>query len=62
MTVLFRLMGYVGIEDEHVHSYIDFLDLACRKGGFRLKRMTTFPRGLPRCLSLYYCMLLTRPE
>lgn len=61
MEILFRCIGYTGIEEEHVHSYKTFLDFALRNLNFHLGGFSKMPRKVPRFAALYYAMLLVKP-
>ena len=62
MEWLFRFIGYRGIEDEHVHTYRDLIQHARTEFDFRLERLATMPRFVPRFAALYYAMLLKKPD
>ena len=61
MTFLFRFIGHKGIENEHVHSYKDFLNYAQTKHKLNLVQLKTFPRRVFDFAALYYAMLLKKP-
>jgi len=62
MELLFRLIGYKGIKNEHLNTYADFLKMAQTVFDLRLERFATLPRFAPRFAALYYNMLLKKPK
>jgi len=56
MELLFRLIGYHGIEEEHVRTYKDILGEAQNDKKMYLERFKTYPRFFP----LYYAALLRK--
>ena len=62
MEWLFHFIGYRGIENEHVHTYRDFIQHARTEFDFRLDKLATLPRFAPRFAALYFAMLLKKPD
>ena len=59
MELLFRLIGYHGIEEEHVRTYKDILSEAQKGNKMFMERFKIYPRFFP----LYYAALLRKiPE
>ena len=62
MEWLFHLIGYRGIENEHFHTYRDFIQHARTEFDFRLEKLATLPHFAPRFAALYFAMLLKKPD
>jgi len=62
MEWLFYLIGYRGIEDKHIHTYKEFIYNAQTEFNFRLEKIATLPRFVPRFAALYFAMLFKKPD
>ena len=58
MKIAFPLIGYFDIKEHHTTDYREFLKQAEKL--FKLKRFVNLPSWVPRCLSLYFNMLLSK--
>ena len=62
MEWLFYLIGYKGIENEHVHTYCEVIHLIKTEFDFRLEKMATLPGFAPRFAALYFAMLFKKTD
>lgn len=60
MEYLFLLIGYRGIEEDHVHTWKSIAGLLTAGGRFTLIRNATMPRHVPFWAALYYGMLFRK--